>query len=74
MIYELCLEYGIYLFRFVDVWVDEINIVFVFIIEDKKFLEFLEEVNILFYEFFLMIECFFYYIGYDFLEKRVKII
>ncbi|CDN66777.1 hypothetical protein HMPREF1884_01224 [Streptococcus agalactiae] len=39
----------------------------------KKLLELLEEVNTLFHELFLTIECSFHYIGHDFPEKRAKI-
>ncbi|HGI1978944.1 TPA: hypothetical protein ACJRUO_000843 [Streptococcus agalactiae] len=73
MTYELCLEYGTYPLRPVDVWADEINTAPAFITEDKKLLELLEEVNTLFHELFLTIECSFHYIGHDFPAKRAKI-
>lgn len=73
MTYELCLEYGTYPLRPVDAWTDEINTAPAFITEDKKLLELLEEVNTLFHELFLTIECSFHYIGHDFPAKRAKI-
>ena len=70
MTYELCLEYGTYPLRPVDAWADEINTAPAFITEDKKLLELLEEVNTLFHELFLTIECSFHYIGHD--RKKSK--
>ena len=74
MTYELCLEYGTYPLRPVDAWADEINTAPAFITEDKKLLELLEEVNTLFHELFLTIECSFHYSGHDFPEKRAMVL
>lgn len=63
MTYELCLEYGTYPFTPKEAFADERNAIPEFIKNDQNLLAKLEEMNELFHQLFLTIECQFHYIG-----------
>lgn len=73
MIYELCLEYGTYPLTPQEAYADERTVAPDFIKEDTPLLAKLEEMNTLFHELFLTIECQFHYIGSEFPDKRARI-
>ncbi|MFC3929092.1 hypothetical protein ACVR05_03875 [Streptococcus caprae] len=69
MNYELCLEYGSYPLKPIDALLDQRKTAPFFLKEDTALLEKIEEMNTLFHELFLTIECQFHYIGPQFPEK-----
>lgn len=73
MTYELCLEYGTYPITPIEAYADERQAIPDFIKEDYQLLAMLEEMNKLFHELFLTIECQFHYIGSEFPDKIAKI-
>ncbi|MGT2742002.1 hypothetical protein [Streptococcus plurextorum] len=73
MTYELCLEYGTYPLTPQDAFAEERKSIPDFIQEDHQLLALLEEMNRLFHELFLTIECQFHYIGSEYPEKIAKI-
>ncbi|MGT2682003.1 hypothetical protein [Streptococcus porci] len=73
MTYELCLEYGTYPLTPQDAYADDRKAIPDFIKDDQELLATLEEMNNLFHQLFLTIECQFHYIGSEYPEKIAKI-
>ncbi|MBM7642635.1 hypothetical protein [Streptococcus loxodontisalivarius] len=73
MTYELSLEYGSFPLKLVDEFAESRRAIPDFIAQDSELIAKLEEVNSLFHELFHTIECQFFYIGYEFPEKKEKV-
>lgn len=67
--YEFCLEYGCFPVKRIDDFAYHRNTIPDFLNEDKEILVQLEEINQLFHELFITIECRFDYIGKQFPDK-----
>ncbi|MBM7636952.1 hypothetical protein [Streptococcus saliviloxodontae] len=73
MTYELSLEYGSFPLKLVDDFADNRRAIPDIIAQDKALIAKLEEANRLFHELFHTIECQFFYIGYEFPEKKERV-
>lgn len=73
MTYELSLEYGSFPVKEIDGFLDNRRSVPDFLAADTQLLATLEEMNTLFHELFLTIECTFHYIGHEYPEKIAQV-
>lgn len=69
MTYELSLEYGSFPVKVVDAFMSERQTAPEFLQDNTALLNKLEEMNALFHELFLTIECTFHYVGSNFPDK-----
>lgn len=69
MTYELSLEYGSFPVKVVDAFAVERKTAPDFLLDNAPLLAKLEEMNSLFHELFLTIECTFHYVGSNFPDK-----